>query len=582
MTKDDVNVSQGIRRSLKISLITPFIVLMLLVTFVISTLSYLVGSNALASLSKQLLTEQTERISLVVDRHMYGSGAVLETAFPHELSASSDLKDDLPAMRERFWTATALYPESNNYVYYGNEAGQSFGLKRSREEPAEIRLCLDNDVTRNRYRLDSLGDNPEFLYRESKPFDPRERPWYRTVQHKTKHTWTAVYVDFSSEDLVVTRARQVLSAEGKTQGVVATDLPLSQLNRFVQQLRVSKDARTAIVEPNGMLIAASFSPNVERIGNEVKRVNGIKTQDPLFNSLLNKYLPQFSTIDPKAPAAVTLTNAPDGTQVLVAYKRITDDAGLDWVALIIEPYSDVIGSSIRLTVWLALASLLAIIIAITIGSRRLGHVANVIRSLATTVSQFGDGKRVSPITTKRDDEIGLLATSFKKMQQQLFTDQLTGTANRNALQPYLERQITIAAEKKQQVALLFIDLNKFKPLNDTWGHINGDLALREISLRLQQIIGEDDILARLGGDEFVIVLSAPADDAHIKTTTDAVYEQVSKPLQTLDGIPEGTEVSLGASIGVACYPEDGLDAQTLLDAADQKMYADKKKQRAGR
>lgn len=585
MLKDDTPLHQDVRRSLKVSLITPFIALMLLVTLVISLLSYLVGSNALADLSEKLLTEQAERISLVVDRHMYGSGAVLETAFPQDMTASADLRNDLPGLRERFWAATSLYPQTNDYVYYGNEAGQNIGLKRPQHGDAELRLRTDNQP-RNRYRLDSLHSDAEFLYQERESFDPRSRPWYRTAQRQPEHIWTAVYVDFSSEDLVVTRARQVLAENGQIQGVVATDLSLSRLNRFVQQLDVSENARTAIVEPNGLLIAASFTANVQRSGQgtdaTIERVSALNTKDPLFNSLLDEYLPQLSAIDPDAGAQVALTEAPDGSRVLLAYKRITDDAGLDWIALIIEPYSDVVGSSVRLTLWLVLTSLLAVLAAIAIGSHRLGAVANVIRSLATAVSGFADGKRVSAVTTRRDDEIGLLASSFSHMQQQLFTDRLTGTANRSALQPYLEQQIDRAKTQQQPLALLFIDLNRFKPLNDTWGHANGDLALKEISQRLQQVITDEDLLARLGGDEFVIVLAVPSDESRISAICTQVYQQVARPLDTLEGIPATTEVTLGASIGIARYPQQGLDAQSLLDAADQQMYADKQRQGAGR
>ncbi|MFG1487705.1 cache domain-containing protein, partial [Oceanospirillum sp. HFRX-1_2] len=346
-------------KSLKSRLIMPFVLLLLLTTTIIALLSFQVGSHALSNLSEQLLTEQAERISQVVDRHMYGSGAVLETAFPLDMRASEDIRHDISGMQERFWTATSLYPESNNYVYYGNIRGQGYGLSRHPNQQAEIRMRTRENQARDIYSLSKIDGVPEYSRNEDRIFDPRSRPWFKTVQQIQHHTWTAVYVDFSSTDLVVTRARQVMSNQEEFVGVVATDLSLSALNKFVRQLKVSENARTAIVEPNGQLIAASFTPNLTRKNQEqIVRVNARATDDALFNELLNKHLPNMAKIPAGTEAQLLEATAENGDTMLIAYKRITDDAGLDWIAMIIQPYADVISSTVRLTFIVSMAGLI--------------------------------------------------------------------------------------------------------------------------------------------------------------------------------------------------------------------------------
>ena len=125
-----------------------------------------------------------------------------------------------------------------------------------------------------------------------------------------------------------------------------------------------------------------------------------------------------------------------------------------------------------------------------------------------------------------------------------------------------------------------MDLNLFKPLNDRWGHDNGDRALTEVAQRLRQQVRAADYVARLGGDEFVVVLRGVGSLDVAQTLSAKLVAAISAPLTTLEGIPDGEVVHLGASVGIAMYPTDGQDVQTLLKHADQQMYQDKAKRGA--
>jgi len=146
-------------------------------------------------------------------------------------------------------------------------------------------------------------------------------------------------------------------------------------------------------------------------------------------------------------------------------------------------------------------------------------------------------------------------------------DSLTDLPNRAMFVELLNASVNTAQRYKQKLALLFIDLDRFKIINDTLGHADGDALLVEIASRLRQTMRESDLVARLSGDEFVVILPAVVDEQEVAVVARKLLSAVMKPL-TL----RGQECRVTASIGVALYPEHGNDAPTLTKNADVAMY----------
>ena len=183
-----------------------------------------------------------------------------------------------------------------------------------------------------------------------------------------------------------------------------------------------------------------------------------------------------------------------------------------------------------------------------------------------------DGKVRSYVTVFSD------MTEAKKSEEKLRFlanhDPLTGLPNRLLLNEKLELSINRAARRNELLAVAFVDLDHFKNINDTLGHLIGDHYLKEISARLGQTLRLEDTLARWGGDEFVII-------AENIGSRESVGEMINR-LQTLLASPmrfEGHDVVPAASIGISVYPDDGLDAGKLVQAADAAMYRAKDKGR---
>jgi len=146
-------------------------------------------------------------------------------------------------------------------------------------------------------------------------------------------------------------------------------------------------------------------------------------------------------------------------------------------------------------------------------------------------------------------------------------DPLTGLANRVLFNDRLEQAIKLAARNNTQFALLFLDLDKFKPVNDQFGHKIGDKLLQSVADRLTRSVRESDTVTRLGGDEFVILLKNITGREMVEKLLDPILEAVCNTYRIDD-----YEIKIGASAGISIYPDNGTDAKTLLHFADKAMY----------
>lgn len=157
-----------------------------------------------------------------------------------------------------------------------------------------------------------------------------------------------------------------------------------------------------------------------------------------------------------------------------------------------------------------------------------------------------------------------------QIEKLAYSDSLTGLPNRALLNDRLLHAIAQARRDNRQLGVFFFDLDRFKTINDTQGHAIGDLVLRSVAQRLKKFIREGDTFARLGGDEFVIVQADPNHEPNFTILARRILEALAEPFRV-----GNREFYCTASIGVAVYPNDGDDSQTLLKSADTAMYVAK-------
>jgi diguanylate cyclase (GGDEF)-like protein len=562
--------------SLRLVLIVPYVLLVVGLAIALGILSYSAGSRAVATVSEHLLLETVGRIAQAVDRHIIGSSAVLESAFPEGMPAPQTIEHDFHEIRNRFWIATALHTDPNNYVYYGNESGQGLGLYRKSADDVELRMKLRAEEHRAIYSVNGIDGHLQFVRREQTLFDPRSRPWYANGKTTTGHIWTSVYIDFGTRELVATRARRVLSTTGTFEGVVATDVSLKAVNDFVGRLKVSPNGVAFIIEPDGNLIASSASRNVVTLPDGSNgRLNAGSSDHPLLKVTYETVRDRIAVLsDEDLPRVFDFLDR-EGRLVHAAFDRVRDNAGLDWVTVVAMPASDFLGGVMENVKRTVLLSSIAVLVATLIGLAIISWVSRDLRRLSEMAHRIGDGELDTPVGIERRDEIGTLARSFETMQQQLRTDRLTGLANREALLHQLRKRIEQARQDRRNphVGVLFIDLNHFKAINDTHGHDAGDRVLQEIGTRLEKSVRGEDVVARYAGDEFVIVLDQVANRDTLEQVRNQIETILRQPLISLG--QAATETPAGGAVGAALFPEDGSNPDDLLKHADRAMYGDK-------
>lgn len=196
-----------------------------------------------------------------------------------------------------------------------------------------------------------------------------------------------------------------------------------------------------------------------------------------------------------------------------------------------------------------------------------------------------DGCRALLETTKtplKDDEgliLGILGighdiTERKEAEEKIkhlaMTDSLTGLANRTQFDQRLLQSMKLANREGKSLALMMIDLDNFKPVNDTFGHPAGDALLQAVASIFTKFTRETDVVARLGGDEFAILVVHPEKEESAGINAQRIIDEIKKPITII-----GNDIRIGASIGIALYPKDANDQEGLLKKADLALYETK-------
>lgn len=154
-------------------------------------------------------------------------------------------------------------------------------------------------------------------------------------------------------------------------------------------------------------------------------------------------------------------------------------------------------------------------------------------------------------------------------------DLLTGLPNRSRFYDRLQQDARKASRSAEQLALMFIDIDRFKEVNDSVGHSRGDALLKDVAKRLAHCVQDTDLLARLGGDEFAIILNDIADADYVEQMAERILLSLMEPFDL-----EGKETYVSASLGITLYPDDASNIDTLLKCADQALYAAKSEGRS--
>jgi diguanylate cyclase len=241
--------------------------------------------------------------------------------------------------------------------------------------------------------------------------------------------------------------------------------------------------------------------------------------------------------------------------------------------------SDALGTAVLRIVFAF--SVLSLILAVLLSRAVTGPLHQMVQA----VQRFTAAQERAPLPVARLDEIGVLARSFDEMQQKIETqmdtlqakqleldhlashDPLTGLPNRRVFLDRVEHALARARRTESRLAILFIDLDHFKEINDELGHAVGDVMLLAVADRMRTTVRAADTVARLGGDEFIVLVEDVESLDAMAMVATKIIESLAHPVWY-----QGQPLTVGASIGIAVYPRDGTTTTEIIASADQAMY----------
>lgn len=195
-------------------------------------------------------------------------------------------------------------------------------------------------------------------------------------------------------------------------------------------------------------------------------------------------------------------------------------------------------------------------------------VASLVLSLATIQFLLLKLHRYGGTHHTLHREAAKLKSQVKRLLTQAHYDNLTGLGNRNLLNDRFQFVVERCMRSKASFALMMIDLNRFKSINDTYGHSAGDAVLIASANRLMASVRASDTVVRLGGDEFLLLIENFGKCNDVFKLGQKLIDSLSENIT----LPSGDVVSVGASVGIAQFPQDGIDMAALIEYADQSMY----------
>lgn len=280
---------------------------------------------------------------------------------------------------------------------------------------------------------------------------------------------------------------------------------------------------------------------------------------------------------------------PDSQDYLTGYITSTgydDYNGLGWTVVVRQPIKIAYNNIVQLLVWLIISGFILLLLFMVLSAIISRKLTEPLNQLSVAAAQLKAGHKVtmpdyngiSELETLESalsnlfSDLNITDAALSKMKTIATTDLLTGLKNRLAFENYINEYSKTLDQSVHSLAILYLDLDGFKLVNDQFGHDIGDKLLIEISKRLTATVRSSEILSRIGGDEFLIALIVPRNvtASAVGAVAQRIIKEVNRPF-----LYEGHEIRVGCSIGSAIFPKDSTELQTVIKYADKALYYSK-------
>ncbi|MBD2164041.1 HAMP domain-containing protein [Calothrix membranacea FACHB-236] len=316
-----------------------------------------------------------------------------------------------------FWQQIRTFPVIT-YNFYGNVTGEYLGARRLASGDLQV-MERDRTTGYNQYfATNAQGDRTKRI--QSLPnFDARQRPWYKEAVAAGKPIWSTIYPDFSTGGLAITAAQPIYDKQGKLKGVLGSDFIFSEVNTFLQSLKIGTSGQTFIMERSGLLVATSTpDPSYRNRTNQTQRIKASESQNYLIQQSAKHLERKFGNFS-KIHSSQLLDFEIQGERQFLQVTSLKDSRGLDVLIAVVVPEADFmkrIHENTRMTVVLCLLSL---IVATVVGLQTSLWIVKPIQRLNTAAKGLADGNWEQKLAVDGSYEISELAESFTSMAKQL-------------------------------------------------------------------------------------------------------------------------------------------------------------------
>lgn len=428
-----------------------------------------------------------------------------------------------------------------------------------------------------------------------------DRSWFRRFKENGTTGLSTAYFSNTTGHIIVTLTEGVY-AEGSPIGLVMADISTEEIQQLIEQYSFSEDRQTYLLDDNGNAIIGTENKKVGGLYNYYDMTCTKTTENPLpGNTGMQVYKEKF-TLDDKLLSLIRrtlndesgneLVTLDDGKRYFATHKDITiPSLGVSWHLLMLRDYREAMMPVQNIISKTWILGIFGLVLAF-IGAWYFSYWINRrLVNMKEVVNEIAEGNYSAMVEVKAKDELGSLSSNINKMVEKLRHQQekeqeniehmrdmanhdvLTGLPNRGYFLAYIRQILHRARKQNYHGALLFIDVDHFKEVNDTYGHAAGDEVLIEVAHRLKEVAGREELVCRFGGDEFLVFLPG-ANEQELHKRAEAIVSRLKVSIDF-----EEHTIPMSGSVGVAFYLKDASDADELIRKADSALYAAKKKGR---
>ncbi|CAH1586088.1 phosphodiesterase GepA [Vibrio owensii] len=563
--------------TLRTAVLIPFVMIFLLAIGVIVYVQKQSYEEVVTDISDKQLSVLTESVHDHLNDYLRkpftAVNALGHNVSYHNLYHPNDTKDVQAYLLSAFKDLYHSMPQLD-VIAFGSETGDFTGFRR--ESADAYTLMVQDHRTDGNLVIYGSEEISGDIRTVIASYDPRTRPWYQPVAQDKKPHWSPIYANADERQDITLSAMTPVFEQGKFAGVLVTDVRINTFNQFLQELKQETNASVYIMDQAHRLVAHSGQGSViswgTKFSDKGQRLLAEESIDPIIQMSAARVSGQSLTYSDQP---YTFEFDFNGQRTFSRITPYYDANGLTWFIGTSISETELLGTlpKSQQKSWIVgfLVSLFGIVISMLIFNR----VTRPINATATAAQHLakGDWDSTMPkpgyvyettVLVQAFNEMkGNLKASFKALREQLEFDSLTRLYSRQGL-----IEVSETLTHSGQGSLYLIGINKFRDINDSIGHHNGDQLLIHIAERLKQQLHDEATLARIGGDEFAVFMPTTHSDEDISLMERRLQQLLAAPFM-LDGETVVVKISVGV---VRTQPEQTMSLW-LRNASIALSYA---------